>query len=229
MELDSESVASLAGLTNLKSLYLEDIARSDGVVEEAPLFSRLPPLPRLEALGVHSPKFRDDDLRRLAVLPRLRSLDIQNTAVTTTGLAALASLESLEEVAVGGKAATGAGNKSLLKIKHLKTLHIGHPRRVPAVKALQQARPDFLIDNGSIEALQPRTRIEWPLEWPIPYDAMPVRDFTWLPTSGAPWLTAAERAAFVERGGFANFDAAEWRDEDGRKLEYTKGWGAGFY
>ena len=227
MEFDSESVQSLAGLTNLRSLCLQDTSRSGGGAERAALPGRLPQWPRLEALGIHSPQFGDGDLGRLAALARLKSLDIRNTSVTTAGLAELASLESLEELAVDGKAATGAGYKSLLEVKQLKTLHIGHPRRIPVVKALQQAKPELFIDDGSIGALQSRIEIERQLEWPIPYHAMPVRDFTWRPTSGAPWLTAAERADFIESGGFASFETAEWRDKEGRKLETPPGWGGG--
>ena len=225
MELDSESVQSLAGLTNLRSLCLQDTARSGGGAERAALLGRLPQWLRLEALGIHSPRFGDGDLGRLAALARLKSLDIQYTSVTTAGLAELASLESLEELAIDGKAATGAGYKSLLEVKQLKTLHIGHPRRVPVVKALQQAKPELVIDDGSIGALKSRIEIE--RQWPIPYDAMPVRDFTWRPTSGAPWLTAAARADFIKSGGFASFDTAEWRDKEGRKLETPPGWGGG--
>src|SRR6185437_6481013 len=37
----------------------------------------------------------------------------------------------------------------------------------------------------------------------------------WLPVSGAPWMTPAERAFFEKEGGWARFDAAGWATKDG--------------
>lgn len=251
MKFKTESLALLSGLTKLKSLGVDDFTPLDEETSGACLLCGLPVLPRLESLSIDSAQIRDHDLRRLAVLPRLKSLDIQRTHVTSAGLAELASLESLEELAISSETATAAGLETLRRVEHLKWLHIGRPSIsnaaraqlaqveldgngtadvptaereifVRAITALRQANPGIVIDNGSIRVSEQPTMY---LDLLVNYDTKPVRDFTWLPTSGAPWLTAVEMADFVESGGMASFDMAEWRDKEGRKLESPPGWG----
>ena len=52
------------------------------------------------------------------------------------------------------------------------------------------------------------------------YDALPEHEISWLPTSGAPWMTAAERLWFDSKGGWARFDAAGWDASDGRATQF---------
>lgn len=138
MKINSQSLTGLAGLTNLKSLGLDVSATGPS------LLSHLPPLPKLESLGLMDTQRlwlgRDEQecediggevLRRLASLPRLKLLKLQRTTVTAAGLAKLAGLESLEELAIDDdrtspteSCVSAAGLESLVDLKRLKTLHL---------------------------------------------------------------------------------------------------------
>ncbi|MGH7136702.1 MAG: hypothetical protein ACREHD_13250, partial [Pirellulales bacterium] len=135
----SESLAGLAGLTNLKSLRLQINHHADEQASDGPLLSRLPPLPRLEAVDLQDSYVGDRGLRYLSVLPRLKTLNLILTDVAereiadsprlkfNTGVANLADLEFLEEVAVMGDTASATSLESLLALKRLKKLHFGGP------------------------------------------------------------------------------------------------------
>ena len=136
MNIRAESLACLAGLSNLQLLRLSLVS-----CQEPPLLRRLPALPRLNAIEItgfatFEPMSKrsavgNEDLRHLAVLPRLDSLRLYDTWVTADGLKELAPLESLEELTIDDyhtslkkSCVSGAGLESLLALKHLRKLHL---------------------------------------------------------------------------------------------------------
>jgi hypothetical protein len=125
----SEDLALLAGLTNLKSLKLEDVSTEPGLPDSAPtLLAHLPPLARLEVLDLERSKVVDRDLPSIARLPRLKSLNFCGVYTTGGKLAELAleeltPLKSLEKLTINDSAVALAGWKSLAELKRLKKLH----------------------------------------------------------------------------------------------------------
>lgn len=122
--LYGQGLSRLAGLTNLKSLTLDSVLGADDPAIGPPLLSRLPSLPRLEALDLRHSEIGDRDLPYLARLPRLKSLGLLRTLATGAGLAKLRSLQSLDELVIDRYMVTVEGLESLQATKHLRSLHI---------------------------------------------------------------------------------------------------------
>ena len=129
----SQELASLSGLTNLKTLSLdiqsfaypaEKNANESGSNSETGLLGRLPAFPRLEQLDLSNTPVGDDDLDLVARLKRLQTLDLGSTDVSDAGLSKLAPLESLEELVIDQRVATVAGLETLNRFKRLRTIHI---------------------------------------------------------------------------------------------------------
>ncbi|HUY91437.1 MAG TPA: hypothetical protein VMV10_22045 [Pirellulales bacterium] len=119
--IESQELALLAGLGNLKVLALEVISSGPEpyyVAPDPPLLSHLPALPRLETLDLGGSAVYDRDLPFIAALTRLKSLHLNDTHVTGAGLAELAPLESLEELAIDDEAESQAGFEALRNFKH---------------------------------------------------------------------------------------------------------------
>ena len=181
-------LASLAGLTNLKSLSMQ-LTPFDPTEPEAaePLLSHLPALPALETLDLESSEVGDRDLPYLRKFPRLRSLNLMHTGVADAGLAQLASVEALDELTIDHEAVSLAGLRAVRTIKRLHRLHLdqsGGPPQfaelkldddhvayvstsdfndcVEALKALRQSHAGIVID-GDTETIS----------WPWPYEALP--------------------------------------------------------
>jgi hypothetical protein len=164
MILRCKDLDCLAGLTNLKSLSLENVAKD--VVDRdnrQPLLSRLPALPRLEAMHVWGAEIYDDDLNCLARLPNLKIITVDSPHCTPSGLSSLASLEFLEELSIGYRLISAAGIESLRASRRLKELHVeGYfqgtigldylgPDMVEdclqAIASLSRSKPDIAIDG----------------------------------------------------------------------------------
>lgn len=234
MTIDSESLACLVGLTNLKTLRLETSR------ERPLLLKHLPPLPHLEALEL-SGEIICDDLRCLASLPRLKSLSLRKTisltkdlgmketSVTAAGLAQFASLQRLDELTLDSSflsaaeepsGISSAGLGSVLALKGLTKLHLGLSAEggsgwVPVdlsdqlfhrdLAVLREGNPGIVIDGDPA-----------PIHWSprcddritLNEDNFPDRQATWLPASDWPSLTPAWMTAFKSNGGWARFDAA---------------------
>jgi hypothetical protein len=139
MEIVSDDLACLAGLENLKSLSLADLGCFEGPDSQgALLLSRLPALPRLEALDLMSSHIGEGDLPHLASVPNLKSLGLSNTGVSAAGLRELARLPSLEELTIFGETTTPAALHALQSLQRLKTLHINWNQGPAAVLALDR-------------------------------------------------------------------------------------------
>lgn len=125
--LDGEDLALLAGLTNLKSLKLEDAVIEPGLPDSAPtLLASLPRLEKLEALDLEGSEVVDGDLPYIAWLPRLKSLNLNGVYLNGAALEELTPLESLEELAIDKYVTESAGLKALVELKQLKKLHSGY-------------------------------------------------------------------------------------------------------
>jgi len=86
-----------------------------------------------------------------------------------------------------------------------------------ALKALRQSKPGIVID-GDRYFTEGRLGPEADMI-NGDYDARPDRQRPFsLPSSDAQWMTPTEKAHFEAAGGYARFDAAGWRDNDGRTL-----------
>lgn len=187
MTIDADSLASLAGLTKLKSLSLVDISSPNEIegVPEPRLLAKLPGLPGLESLDLADSRVDDRDLGSLSVFPRLKSLSLTGTEVTGAGLEQLVALPSLEEAAIDGDAISAAALESLLAVKRLARLHLGSnysrnaaplainddgevdvPQQelegcVGALEALRRTKPGIVIDAN-------RDALEWPGQYMTP-------------------------------------------------------------
>lgn len=237
----NESLAHLAGLTELKTLRLA-LATDD-----AHMLSYLPPLPRLEALDLtHSP-VDDDDLRHLSVLRRLRSLSFDDSLgsapslCTCAGLAELAAAESLEELRL--EEVSPEQVLALRAIKRLKRLHIGgcpmgavgnlgqeltlddgetiylfedgleEFRR--ALAALRESNPGIIVDSDQMTMVD-RTWDAYSAEPGAVGD--PERPSSWLPGGDTTWMAPLELAKFKKAGGRASFSGATWPGEGDRLI-----------
>lgn len=230
MKVPGRSLASLAGLTNLKRLILSEV-----IIEEdadTPVLAHLPPLPRLESLVLEHSQIRDRDLCYITALSGLRSLGLGTGAITDEGLRELARLPLLEELAINVDNLSPAGLHSLAALTRLRTLHVDRgvvvgdktlaldhddTLYVPeseldgfrrALKGLRHSRPGFVIDGRSIVTGSWLGRPEADMiDWD--YDARLNRQQPFsLPSGDGPWMTSAEKASFEARGGWARFDAA---------------------
>jgi hypothetical protein len=238
MTIDSRSLACLENLTNLKALSFDQVKTENG-----PFVSHLPPLARLETLDLAGSDIGDRDLDLLHRFPRLRTLGLRNTSVSVTGLAELASLESLEELALDGEWAAGTyisidGFHLLGALKNLRRLHLGRLRAagvddisfalddgnsldVPessladfrqALELLRESHPGIIID-GDMTVIDQEERNEDPIR--SSNEAVAIRPSEWVPASGHAWLSASERAEFEADGGWASFEGAGRRENDG--------------
>lgn len=234
LKVSNESLARLAGLTNLKTLILKEL-----VTDNRPMLSHLPQIEQLQALDLSKSLIDDDDLDRLAVLPRLRSLRLGQEyfrgeqLITPAGLKELAFVTSLEEIELDGDIESAPGVRSLLAVKHLKKVWLGsHPsgegestgglrldngktlyarnadglRR--SLQALREAKPGIIINHGSADYWERRDQCLSDHR----YDTDPVHKPTWLPGSGDVWMTPAEQAAFAKAGGWVSFYGAACPD-----------------
>lgn len=239
MRIKNESLTCLAGLTRLKTLRLDTVA-----TDHRPMFSRLPLLPRLEALSLSQSNFADDDLRQLALQPRLRAISlappIKGTLVTPAGIAALASPGLLEEVELDCHLKSPDMLKALLPLKRLRRLHLGGSsggagswgtltlddedsagvlevdefRRV--LTELRRLKPDLIVGQYSLPVLKEEVRGGGMPDTNA--DAMPDRPSSWLPGGDTNWMTPKERAAFNAKGGQASFYGAACLDREGKLL-----------
>lgn len=154
MTINSESLARLEGLSNLKRLSFREAHHDCDESDCPPLLSQLPALASLEHVdvvgGFGGCHIGDDDLCYLARLPRLKSIGLTFSFVTGAGLAELAPSESLEELSLGKDEVSRGAPQSLLALKHLKRLHLPedelatNPR---AWQALRKANPEVVF-NG---------------------------------------------------------------------------------
>lgn len=119
-----EDLRLLAGLTNLKSLTMDDVDFGPDPPESATLLASLPPLPRLEALDLRDTELVDGDLQYIARLSRLKSLNLSGIFITGAALADLTPLETLEELTIDARSVDSAGLSALAELKGLKKLHI---------------------------------------------------------------------------------------------------------
>lgn len=217
--LEGESLARLAGLTNLKRLNLEYCRVNGGSPSGSHLLSQMPPIPCLETIDLWGAQVVDDDIYNLSILPRLRSLSLLYTDVTRLGLKQLASLKSLEELSIGGEALFAADLESIGGIPALKRLHIeSHNPVVPTatldldgedwvwvsvgelegcrgtLKALRKSHPGIVVD-GETTVMQLPSEEMSPPECHALATAFDFDRFTvWLPLRGVSWLSPADRA-----------------------------------
>jgi hypothetical protein len=124
LNVDSECLARLAPLTNLKSLGLTCISLENPSKRDEPLLARLPVLSQLEAVYLDFSDIGDRDIDYLAVLPRLKSLSLDVTSTTDKGLEKLACLEALEELSIDGDMETPQGLTLIANVMGLKKLHL---------------------------------------------------------------------------------------------------------
>ncbi|HUY92729.1 MAG TPA: hypothetical protein VMV10_28570 [Pirellulales bacterium] len=181
MKVPGTSLASLAGLTNLKRLILSDLTIDEQDVD-APMLANLARLPMLEELTIDVDMVTPAGLESLVALKRLRTLRINNRVFR-----------------IGDKTlAIDQGDGIYVPADELK----GFGR---ALKVLRNSRPGIVIySDGSLSEgrLGPEADVI-----NGDYDANRQQPFS-LPSSDLPWMTPAEKATFKAAGGWARFDAA---------------------
>ena len=84
------------------------------------------------------------------------------------------------------------------------------------VQSLRTAMPEFTIDRKT-DLIYWSSRDSKLFEF-TDDDWVAVRPSSWLPRSDVPWMTDARRAAFEAKSGWARFDAAGRRDDQGRVI-----------
>ena len=161
--IDDRNLDCLAGLKNLNQLGLQASAPAHGLTDlKFPLLSRLPPLPRLEAIRFEGELLDGRDLACLARLPRLKSLALYFTQVNDADMAQLASLAALEELEIedlnDSIIVSQSGLESLRAIKRLKTLRIPDGEGegdgcLRALEALRRSKPGMVIEDVRTEDL----------------------------------------------------------------------------
>lgn len=161
--IDDQNLDCLAGLKNLNQLGLQAYAPAHGLTDlQFPLLSRLPPLPRLEAICFEGDLLDGRDLAYLARLPQLKSLALYFTHVNDADTAQLASLAALEELEIldlnDSIIVSESGLESLRAIKRLKTLRIrggdGEGEGcLRALEALRRSKPGIVIEDVRTEDL----------------------------------------------------------------------------
>lgn len=107
--IDDEALATLASATNLISLNLPNATFTDRGLEH------LAKLPQLELLRCHSPNVTDEGLRHIAALPALRFLHLIDVPVTDAGITQLHPMSRLESFYLDGGHCTDEGLHALLK------------------------------------------------------------------------------------------------------------------
>lgn len=116
--ITDQSVAHLACLKNLNSLYIEDWFRSRDPNEK---------------------RVTDVGLENLKGFAELEHLNLMGHDITDTGLERLKGLTKLKELHVSGNGITDAGLGHLKGLLHLERLHLSQTRVTPAGKAALRA------------------------------------------------------------------------------------------
>lgn len=228
LQIDNESLAYLAGLTELKTLCLNWL-----ITHDLPRLSHFPALGRLEALDLTDSKVDENDLRTLAALPRLKSISLDVDRFFT--LRDLATLESLEEVSLEHESPEKI--EELHAVKRLQRLYLGDPWRAAgqegtltlddgqelhvhrierfrhALERLRQARPGITIKTDRPAVYDMR----WGgilVDADFYFGAAPERPAEWLPGLNTVWMTPKELTDFEESGGHADFYGGTWSKSD---------------
>ena len=238
----SESLLCLGGLSNLRSLAITGAYTPDSeasLLSHLPVLprldvldltrsklcrddcSRLAALPRLKSLRLGGDRLCGEALTELSQLESLEEVEIGNSRHENVDLAAkLARLLTIDRLRVvqihdmepDVQAPFGSIGEREMDLDDRETLHVrdGDIERVrQALDALREKKPGIVID------VRWHSRMAWGEEesaWSS-YDRAPIHDPTWLPASDVPWMTAAQRADFDKKGGWARFDAAGWGNE----------------
>jgi hypothetical protein len=240
LRVNSASLASMEGLTELKTLGFERLATKD-----RPMLSHLPPLQRLEALELSRSEIADDDLGRLAVLPRLQLLCLGSSSsgeepfFSAAGLARLASVKSLVEVELSYDINRPADIEALGVIQGLKKVHLQDGISVGgdssiltlddgkewtlrdsdgfrrAIEALRQSKPGIVINGGGI-SFPARPRLGGMAD--LTAESVPHRPSPWLPGGDVKWMTPQEFADFEKSGGRVSFDRVTLPDREDNHL-----------
>jgi hypothetical protein len=243
--VERESLASFGELANLRSLAILG-AKTPGDEEPLlsslpPLprvdtldlnssqlcgqdLHRLAALPRLKSLSLGGASFRGDALSELSHLEFVEEVQIGNYRNDEVDLAAqLEALPRMDRLRVvhisfldDEQHSPGVSYERVLKLDHGDSLTVwyGDVERVRrALDALREAKPGIVVDAG-------RNDLKW-YDWPDEsawsgYDRLPDHNPSWWPACDEPWLTAAKRANFERKGGWARFDAAGWGAEEER-------------
>lgn len=137
-KINDAALSSLAGLTDVRFLVLEDTRITEKSLEvvsqlktlqvlnirNTPLqdLSRLEELPALESLMVDFSKVRNERFSSLARIPRLRLLSAASTQMSDAGLAALSKSSSLEELNISYANLGEHGLAPLQAMSNLKVL-----------------------------------------------------------------------------------------------------------
>jgi beta-lactamase regulating signal transducer with metallopeptidase domain len=125
-ELTDRSLADLAGLTNLKCLYLPSVgsvgSKKEGYYCTDNGLKDLARLQLLEDLLVGSPAITDAGLAHLAELTRLKTLRINAKLVTNEGLPRLSNLKSLQTLQLDTPEVTLSGLNRLNALPNLTRL-----------------------------------------------------------------------------------------------------------
>lgn len=200
MDVDSEDLARLAGLTKLKSLRLHNVINSSDfsvILDDfdsppPPLLRRLPALPQLESLALESSYVDGRDLARLAILPRLKSLSLIDNHLSDVDLVSLARLKLLEELAFSDHVLSAAWLESLIENKQLKRLHLADVESdefLRAVQALRRSKPELVIDDDiNVHFVSDKPTL------PAKYNIAVDDDSAWLVNGKLPWASPAWRS-----------------------------------
>ncbi|KAB7728693.1 hypothetical protein F5984_17825 [Rudanella paleaurantiibacter] len=101
---------------------------------------------------------RDADLQTLRQFPNLTRLNLENTPITDAALGHVSALPNLEQLNLYGTAVTDAGLAQLAQLPNLKVLYLWQTKTTPAgVERLRKARPDLIIETGTLQLAKPDT------------------------------------------------------------------------
>jgi hypothetical protein len=217
-DLSASLLSRLPALPRLEAL---DLSYSE---LQSPDLRRLAILPRLKSLGLMGVQLGNEALTELTRLDFLEDVEVGNIweererSPLATKLKPLLALDHLKLVRIRDvvpalQLPSGVPDDMRLKLADGRNLPVwdGDVEGVRRnLNALQKSKPGIVVD----------VRLDFPpIDWRSEesawssYDRSPIHDPTWLPASDVPWMTAAERADFHEKGGWARFDAAGWGNE----------------
>jgi hypothetical protein len=157
-------LAHLAGLTTLRTLYLERTSiTGDGLQHVARLsqlqtlwlngtgvgddgLAHLAGMKQLVTLDLERTRVGDDGLKHLAELTELMSLNLRDTTVGDAGLASLSGLTKLQSLSLVGSKVTDAGLQHLKKLKNLEFVDLRNTAVTAAgAAALKSAFLDLYV------------------------------------------------------------------------------------
>ena len=148
--IGNNAMASLAGMHNLRRLYLRDTSVTDDGIKH------IAGLTKLEELDLYGVRISDRGMAHLKDLKELRKLILLGAPITDESISVIAGMTHLQELNLYRSKVTNSGIARLTNLRELSTIDLRYSRATATgVDGLHAALPNCTIDF--VGAAPPKT------------------------------------------------------------------------